>query len=606
MTIKNATSCINLATIAAIAFVCGTLLLYAQSSQRVEEVMETKAIVVALGDELRQSSVSLTRNVRMYAVTGDKKYEDAYNAVLDERSGKIPRFSNRGIFPNEKHNLLELLAKYKVTAEEMAYVTAANNLSNNLVPLEVEAMNLVKGLYKDAGGQYTVKGTPDKERAISIVYGKEYESLAKPIMDKMDVFVAALESRTRQEVNTVAARNDLYEIIVFASLAAAAGICLVSIIYSRKNVIAPLLLTTDFAQKVADGDFDSSIDASSANEIGTLRNALNTMVAASKKFIHNAESESKSAREQAEKATQAMRQADEASREAQEKTAVLLEIAQQLEQVASAVSSAAGQLSAEIEQADRSAGESAQRLSEAATAMNEMNATVQEVARNASSAAAVSAETKANAENGAQIVQNALASIDEVHTVSLALKDDMSRLDTHAQAITHIMNVISDIADQTNLLALNAAIEAARAGDAGRGFAVVADEVRKLAEKTVASTNDVGNAIAAIQSSTAQSVKSMDSALKAVDTATTYAGQSGDALRQIVKNVETTADQVSAIATASEEQSAASEEINQSIVHVNAMSGQTAQAMAEANHAVTNLARQAERLTQLITRMKQN
>ena len=98
----------------------------------------------------------------------------------------------------------------------------------------------------------------------------------------------------------------------------------------------------------------------------------------------------------------------------------------------------------------------------------------------------------------------------------------------------------------------------------------------------------------------------MDSALKAVDTATTYAGQSGDALRQIVKNVETTADQVSAIATASEEQSAASEEINQSIVHVNAMSGQTAQAMAEANHAVTNLARQAERLTQLITRMKQN
>ena len=606
MTIKNATSCINLATIAAIAFVCGTLLLYAQSSQRVEEVMETKAIVVALGDELRQSSVSLTRNVRTYAVTGDKKYEDAYNAVLDERSGKIPRFSNRGIFPNEKHNLLELLAKYKVTAEEMAYVTAANNLSNNLVPLEMEAMNLVKGLYKDAGGQYTVKGTPDKERAISIVYGKEYESLAKPIMDKMDAFVAALESRTRQEVNTVAARNDLYEIIVFASLAAAAGICLVSIIYSRKNVIAPLLLTTDFAQKVADGDFDSSIDASSANEIGTLRNALNTMVAASKKFIHNAESESKSAREQAEKATQAMRQADEASREAQEKTAVLLEIAQQLEQVASAVSSAAGQLSAEIEQADRSAGESAQRLSEAATAMNEMNATVQEVARNASSAAAVSAETKANAENGAQIVQNALASIDEVHTVSLALKDDMSRLDTHAQAITHIMNVISDIADQTNLLALNAAIEAARAGDAGRGFAVVADEVRKLAEKTVASTNDVSNAIAAIQSSTAQSVKSMDSALKAVDTATTYAGQSGDALRQIVKNVETTADQVSAIATASEEQSAASEEINQSIVHVNAMSGQTAQAMAEANHAVTNLARQAERLTQLITRMKQN
>lgn len=68
MTIKNATSCINLATIAAILFVCGTLVLYVRSNQRMEEVMENKAIVVALGDELRQSSISLTRNVRMYAV----------------------------------------------------------------------------------------------------------------------------------------------------------------------------------------------------------------------------------------------------------------------------------------------------------------------------------------------------------------------------------------------------------------------------------------------------------------------------------------------------------------------------------------------------------
>ena len=117
--------------------------------------------------------------------------------------------------------------------------------------------------------------------------------------------------------------------------------------------------------------------------------------------------------------------------------------------------------------------------------MNEMNATVQEVARNASAASAASAETRTNAEGGANIVEQALTSIGQVQTVSLALKDDMAQLNEHAKSITQIMNVISDIADQTNLLALNAAIEAARAGDAGRGFAVVADEVRKLAEKTM-------------------------------------------------------------------------------------------------------------------------
>ena len=171
--------------------------------------------------------------------------------------------------------------------------------------------------------------------------------------------------------------------------------------------------------------------------------------------------------------------------------------------------------------------------------------------------------------------------------------------------ISRIVELIKAVSDQTNLLALNAAIEAARAGDAGRGFAVVADEVRKLAEKTMASTNDVGNAISAIQESASQSVSALDKALVEMETATQFANQSGEALQQIVVNVEATADQVGAIATASEEQSAASEEINQSISLVNDMSSQTAQAMSEAALAVSELARQAQALNQLIVEMKQ-
>ena len=90
------------------------------------------------------------------------------------------------------------------------------------------------------------------------------------------------------------------------------------------------------------------------------------------------------------------------------------------------------------------------------------------------------------------------------------------------------------------------------------------------------------NAIGAIQQSAAQSVAAMDNALVEVNTATEFASQSGAALRDIVSNVEATADQVNAIATASEEQSAASDEINLSIEHVNEMAKQTATAMAEA------------------------
>ena len=180
----------------------------------------------------------------------------------------------------------------------------------------------------------------------------------------------------------------------------------------------------------------------------------------------------------------------------------------------------------------------------------------------------------------------------------------MGQLNTQAQAISNIMNVISDIADQTNLLALNAAIEAARAGEAGRGFAVVADEVRKLAEKTMTSTHDVGSAIKAIQESTAKSVAAMDMAAAQVDNATGFANQSGQALGEIVTTVESTADQVNAIAAASEEQSLASEEINRSISTVNEAVQQTAQAMNEASGAVGDLARQTRTLTSLIAEMR--
>ena len=354
------------------------------------------------------------------------------------------------------------------------------------------------------------------------------------------------------------------------------------------------------ARRVVDGDYN--IDDGSP-KIGVFGNIV-AMVNALKQNIDNAKHESENAREQSAKAQEAMEKAEIAGREAQAKTEAMLVTADKLEVVGNVLSSASTQLSAQIEQSDRGAAESAQRLSEAATAMNEMNATVQEVARNAGSASAASAETREKAEAGAQVVEKAVHSIEEVHQMSLDLKEDMTQLNEHAQDITRIMGVISDIADQTNLLALNAAIEAARAGEAGRGFAVVADEVRKLAEKTMASTQDVGNAIQAIQESTAKSMDAVDNAVSRIADATDLAHQSGAALQEIVSTADGTFDQIQAIATASEEQSAASEEINRSISTVNDMSRQTASAMAEAAKAVADLAAQAQSLTGLIQEMK--
>ncbi|WP_291448305.1 methyl-accepting chemotaxis protein [Desulfovibrio sp.] len=398
---------------------------------------------------------------------------------------------------------------------------------------------------------------------------------------------------------------DSSKMLVTAVLIVAVLIGVLLIFFLVRNVLRQLGKDpgelNGIARRVVDGDYNVDDGSKKMGVYG----AIVEMVNALKTHIENAQRESENAREQSRKAQEAMQQAEAASREAQSKTEAMLVAADKLEQVGGVVSSASTELSAQIEQSDRGAAESAQRLSEAATAMNEMNATVQEVAKNAGSASTASAETKQKAEAGAQVVEKAVHSIEQVHQMSLELKDDMAQLNEHAQDITRIMNVISDIADQTNLLALNAAIEAARAGEAGRGFAVVADEVRKLAEKTMASTNDVGNAIKAIQESTAKSMTGVEQSVARIGEATELASQSGAALQEIVATVEATADQVNAIATASEEQSAASEEINQSIVQVNDMSRQTAEAMAEAAKAVSDLAAQAQGLTDLIQELKE-
>lgn len=388
----------------------------------------------------------------------------------------------------------------------------------------------------------------------------------------------------------------------------ACGLLLILLIVSfivGHRISSPVGKITNYALGIAEGRTDLKLDVYRKDDMGQLANALRYMEENLRKLVHETAEKAEQARlmgEEAHKAMEAAKQAHAQSESARREGQ--LAAASQLESAVNIISSASEKLSIQIGQSEQGASEQASRVGETAVAMNEMNSAVLEVARHAASASEVSARTKSKAEEGARIVHDAVAGIQDVHAVSLSLKNDMTKLSDQAQAISTIMGVISDIADQTNLLALNAAIEAARAGDAGRGFAVVADEVRKLAEKTMASTTDVGNAIQSIQRSVEQSIEQMDRAAELIDAATVQSNKSGEALSEIVTMVDETADQVRAIATASEQQSASSEGINRSIGHINGIAEQTVQAMRDASRAVAELAGQSQSLIRLIDEMK--
>ncbi|ADU62092.1 MAG: methyl-accepting chemotaxis protein [Pseudodesulfovibrio sp.] len=244
------------------------------------------------------------------------------------------------------------------------------------------------------------------------------------------------------------------------------------------------------------------------------------------------------------------------------------------------------------------------RTGETATAMEQMNATVLEVARHAQDAALDADEARQRADEGAAVVTEVVQAIHEVATRAQELKSSMEELDVRAESIGKVLGVIEDIADQTNLLALNAAIEAARAGEAGRGFAVVADEVRKLAEKTMQATNEVHQAVTGIQDGARKNVRATEIAVSAVQKSTDMANRSGEALKSIVLVAESTADRVRSIATAAEQQSAASDEISRATMDVNRICGETDRAMAESAEAIKRLAGLAESLADVIRGMR--
>lgn len=371
------------------------------------------------------------------------------------------------------------------------------------------------------------------------------------------------------------------------------------------TIVAPIKKSVDYAESVADGDFEQKLEIDQADEIGVLAEALKKMVQNLKAMIQEAEEKSKAAEEAAARAQVAVEEANEAKEQASraEKEGKL-QAAGELEEVVNIVTSASEELASQIEQSTTGTREQSAQISETATAMEEMNATVLEVAKNASNASDTADQAKEKAQTGSKVVSEVLSSMEELQKIALQLKEDVSNLGRDAEGIGQVMDVISDIADQTNLLALNAAIEAARAGEAGRGFAVVADEVRKLAEKTMTATQEVGSAIGDIQNGTKANIVNVDKAVEKINETTELSNDSGEALKAIVQFVDGTSVQVQNIATAAEQQSATSEEINRSLAQVAAISNETTQAMEESARAVEEMARQSQVLQNLINQMK--
>ena len=418
-------------------------------------------------------------------------------------------------------------------------------------------------------------------------------------IDNIEVETGRMGDAMRESANSFTMK------IVFGAGAVLLLVVLPLSIYLIRSIVNPLTASTEAATEVAQGNLDVSLNPEGRNEISTLQNALNTMVETLASNLESIKAKEAEAQEQARIAEDAASEAREAQKKAEgAKKEGMLAAADRLQEVIDRVSSITAEVSSSAEEIQRGSEFQKQRVTETATAMEEMNVTVLEVAKNATETNESSARSMEKARDGARVVQDVINAMGNIQERTAKLKESMEHLDTQAVDIGNVLGVINDIADQTNLLALNAAIEAARAGDAGRGFAVVADEVRKLAEKTIGATEEVENSISGIQALTRENVKGMDSTVEAVATATDLSRSSGEMLDEIVELAGSSADQVRSIATAAEEQSATSDEINRSVGEIDSMTEENARNSQMAAEGTRSLTAEVQELLDLVEELR--
>ncbi|GFM36245.1 methyl-accepting chemotaxis protein [Desulfovibrio psychrotolerans] len=515
---------------------------------KVEEIIDRQD-----DDSLKADMLMLRRREKDFMLRGDVKYLERFTAD----AGKMLE-------------RLDVSDRYEYSLKQ-----------------EMKALVLA---YQESFGRY-VEGAQRVEASLGELVG--VIRTAEPMLETL-----AVEAREAVEAErSIVERGMMITELVTAFLL----IGLISLVV--RSILSALGRLRECSRRVASGEYDACNQTSFTGELEALRLDIASMVEELKTSMDDARKKGEEAVRESERARTAMLEATKEKEHAAALLQTMRDVAGKAEEISRHLAASTAELSDQASQINTGAERQRRQTEEVATAMEEMNATVLEVAQNASGAAEGAEKARQFAEEGVQRMVNVVAATSEAQDKAIAMKSSLDLLGERAQSIGAIMGVITDIADQTNLLALNAAIEAARAGEAGRGFAVVADEVRKLAEKTMTATGEVQAAIRGIQDGTRVNIGAMDEASRAISTSTELTHAASESLQTIMQIVSDTADRVRSIATAAEEQSAASEEVTRSTEEIRAITADTSESITHTTKEISTLTGLAKNLQEIILRL---
>lgn len=337
----------------------------------------------------------------------------------------------------------------------------------------------------------------------------------------------------------------LYNMIIIVALFVLIGMFIsYMIVRSIMNPLKQLVLATE---KVSEGDLTQTFVVKNKDEISSLGESFNKMVATLKKLIQDIG----------------------------QKAELLAASSEQLMASSEQNNSATEQIANAIQDVAAGSERQTSMVKESDGVIREMSAEIGKTMVHSKAVADQASETADIVASGNEAIQRSTKQMANIHETVDSLGIVIKGLGERSKEINQIINAISEIAAQTNLLALNAAIEAARAGEHGKGFAVVADEVRKLAEQSANSTENIRQLITSIQQDTSQAVVSMEKGTTEVAKGIELVGNAGESFLTIKQFVEEVSSKLQKVTASIQGTTAGADHIVQLVKGIEEISGKT-------------------------------
>ncbi len=321
------------------------------------------------------------------------------------------------------------------------------------------------------------------------------------------------------------------------------------------ELIRPVKMAADHVERISKGDIPPVITRNYNGDFNDIKNNLNLLIESNNEIAAKA------------KLIAAGDLTVELNKRSENDTLIesLSEMIKSIAVTVSDFSSAAENISSSSQQMSSTAQMMSQGATEQASSAEEVSSSMEEM----------SANIQQNTENAQQTQKISLKAAEGIKKINSASDQVVKYMEEIAEKVS----IIGDIARNTNILALNAAVEAARAGEHGRGFAVVASEVRKLAERSQAAAIEIN---------------------ELTQTSVYATEESSRLLTEIAPEIENTSKLVQEIATASLEQNAGAEQVNNAIQQLNQITQQNAAASEEVATSSEELSGQADQLLEKI------